>query len=132
MSLSLFAISSTLSFQLVVLYTTILDLFLVLEEYHDLRMVFSKEKALSLPPHHPYDCAINLLSGAALPSSPLYNLPRPEREAMEEYIQESLVAGMIQLSTSLVVFQALVHDVLKKFLLTPWLQRHNAHIDWTR
>lgn len=94
-------------------------------------MVFSKEKALSLPPHHPYDCAINLLSGATLPSSPLYNLSRPEREAMEEYIQESLAAGIIQLSTSLVVFQALVHDVLKRILLTPWLQRHNPHIDWT-
>ena len=29
--------------------------------YHDLAPVFSKESALSLPPHHPYDCAIDLL-----------------------------------------------------------------------
>ena len=35
--------------------------------YHDLAPVFSKESALSLPPHRPYDCAIDLLPGA--PSS---------------------------------------------------------------
>ena len=35
--------------------------------YHDLAPVFSKESALSLPPHRPYDCAIDLLPGAPLP-----------------------------------------------------------------
>ncbi len=28
------------------------------ESYHDLRAVFSKSRASSLPPHHPYNCAI--------------------------------------------------------------------------
>lgn len=28
-------------------------------EYSDLAEVFSKQKAMSLPPHRPYDCAIN-------------------------------------------------------------------------
>lgn len=55
--------------------------------YHDLGPVFSKPQALSLAPHRPYDCAIDLLPGATLPSSRLYNLLRPETEAMEKYIQ---------------------------------------------
>ncbi len=69
------------------------DLSSVPREYHDLGEVFSKDRALSLPPHRPYDCAIDLVPGAPLPSSRLYNLSRPEREAMEEYISNSLAAG---------------------------------------
>ncbi|KAI3368526.1 hypothetical protein L3Q82_025538 [Scortum barcoo] len=64
--------------------------------YHDLAPVFSKAKATSLPPHRPYDCPIDLLPGASLPTSRLYNLSRPEREAMEKYISESLAAGLIR------------------------------------
>uniref|UniRef100_A0A9J8BP49 Reverse transcriptase/retrotransposon-derived protein RNase H-like domain-containing protein n=1 Tax=Cyprinus carpio carpio TaxID=630221 RepID=A0A9J8BP49_CYPCA len=33
------------------------------EEYQDLREVFSKSRAASLPPHRPYDCAIDLVPG---------------------------------------------------------------------
>ncbi|KAL1279493.1 hypothetical protein QQF64_026166 [Cirrhinus molitorella] len=33
-------------------------------EYLDLKGVFSKSRAASLPPHRPYDCAIDLLSGS--------------------------------------------------------------------
>ncbi|KAK7938999.1 hypothetical protein WMY93_002325 [Mugilogobius chulae] len=72
------------------------DLSHVPEEYHDLAEAFSKERALSLPPHRPYDCAIDLLPGATLPSSRLYNLSRPEREAMEKYIKDSLAAVRIR------------------------------------
>lgn len=71
------------------------DLSLVPEQYHDLGEVFSKDRALSLPPHRPYDCSIDLLPGAALPTSSLYSLSRLEREAMESYIRESLAAGLI-------------------------------------
>lgn len=49
---------------------------------HDLGEVFNKEKALSLLPHRPYNCAIDLVPGAPLPSSRLYNLLHPEREAI--------------------------------------------------
>ena len=77
-----------------------IDLTNVPSVYHDLQEVFSKDRALSLPPHRPYDCAINLLSGASLPSSKLYNLSRPEREAMEVYISESLANGLIRPSSS--------------------------------
>lgn len=33
------------------------------EVYLDLRTVFSKSRATSLPPHRPYDCSIDLLPG---------------------------------------------------------------------
>ena len=69
---------------------------------HDLAPVFSKHHALSLPPHRPYDCAIGLQPGAPLPSSRLYNLSRPDREAMEDYIWDSLAAGITRPSSSLV------------------------------
>lgn len=68
--------------------------------YHDLAEVFSKHRALSLPPHRPYDCAIDLLPGAAFPTSRLYNLSALERDAMETYITESLDSGIIRLSSS--------------------------------
>uniref|UniRef100_A0A8C5HTM3 Gypsy retrotransposon integrase-like protein 1 n=3 Tax=Gouania willdenowi TaxID=441366 RepID=A0A8C5HTM3_GOUWI len=76
------------------------DLSGVPEVYHDLGPVFSKEDALSLPPHRPYDCAIELLPGATLPSGRLYNLSKPEQAAMETYIRDSLAAGIIRPSTS--------------------------------
>ena len=62
------------------------------EEYPDLGAVFSKSHALTLPPHRPYDCAIDLLHGAPLRISHMFNLSRPECESMEEYIGESLAA----------------------------------------
>lgn len=68
--------------------------------YHDLAEVFSKHKAVSLPPHRPYDCASDLLPGASFPTSQLDNLSAPEREAMEKYISESLHSGIILPSSS--------------------------------
>lgn len=76
------------------------DLTSIPSVYHDIGEVFSKKRALSLPPHRPYDCAIDLLPGAPLPSSRLYNLSRPERETMEKYIHDSLAAGIIRPSSS--------------------------------
>ena len=35
--------------------------------YHHLKEVFSKSKAISLPPHRPYDCAIDLIPGSTIP-----------------------------------------------------------------
>lgn len=76
------------------------DLTSVPSEYHDLQEVFSKDRAPSLPPHRHYDCAIDLLPGAPLPSSRLYNISRPEREAMETYITDSVATGLIRPSRS--------------------------------
>ncbi len=69
------------------------------EAYHDLGAVF-KSQASSLPPHRPYDCAIDLLPGTSPPKGRLYSLSRPEREAMERYIHDSQVAGIIRPSSS--------------------------------
>ena len=68
--------------------------------YHDLAPVFCKESALSLPPHRPYDCAIDLLPRAPLPVGQLYNLSIPEKEAMRNYITESMASGIIRPSSS--------------------------------
>lgn len=76
------------------------DLSGVSEEYHDLRAVFSRSRAVSLPPHRPYDCSIDLLPGTAPPRGRLYSLSVPEREALEKYLSESLEAGIIVPSSS--------------------------------
>ena len=76
------------------------DLTSIPTAYHDIGEVFSKTRALSLPPHRPYDCAIDLHPGASFPSSRLYNLSRPEKASMEEYISQSLKAGIIRPSSS--------------------------------
>lgn len=68
--------------------------------YADLLEVFSKKEASSLPLHRPYDCAIDLLSGTCPPRGRLFSLSSPEREAMDDYIQESLASGFIRPSTS--------------------------------
>ncbi len=54
------------------------DLSGVPTEYHDLCRVFSKSRATSLPPHRPYDCAIDLLPGTSPPKGRLYSLSCPE------------------------------------------------------
>ncbi|KAI2665243.1 Transposon Tf2-8 polyprotein [Labeo rohita] len=69
-------------------------------EYMAFQDVFSKQAATLLPPHRPWDCAINLLPGAQLPKGRVYPLSIPEHQAMEEYISEALAQAFIQPSTS--------------------------------
>ncbi|KAL0162278.1 hypothetical protein M9458_041674, partial [Cirrhinus mrigala] len=76
------------------------DLTGVPADYYDLRSVFSKSWATSLPPHRPHHCAIELLPGTSPPRGHLYSLSGPEREAMDKYIRESLHAGLIRHSSS--------------------------------
>lgn len=68
--------------------------------YLDLAEAFSKSKALSLPPHRPYDGAIDFLPGATLPKSRMYSLARHKCEAIEHYILDALSAGLIRPCTS--------------------------------
>lgn len=68
--------------------------------YHDLREAFNKHRATSLPPHRPYDCAINLLPGTVPPRGRLYPLTGPEDKAMRDYISDALKAGIIRPSSS--------------------------------
>lgn len=72
-----------------------IDVSNVSSDYHDLPEVFIKEKAFSLLPHRPYDCVIDLLPGALLPSSQLYKRSRAKSDPMETCVMESLVAGAI-------------------------------------
>ena len=76
------------------------DLSSVPSHYHRLQKVFSKTKALSLPPHRPYDCAIDLIPGSSIPKGRLYSVSGPEREALKDYISASLEAGLIRPSSS--------------------------------
>ncbi|KAL0163498.1 hypothetical protein M9458_039251 [Cirrhinus mrigala] len=69
-------------------------------QYRDLAEVFSKRSAARLPPHHPYDLAIDLVSGAVPPCGHLYSLSPKEQLAMEEYVAEGLRAGTIRPSSS--------------------------------
>ncbi|KAI2649034.1 Retrotransposon-derived protein PEG10 [Labeo rohita] len=68
--------------------------------YHDLLEVFSKIRATQLPPHRPWDCAIDLLPNAMPPKSKVYPLTIQESKAMEEYIEEAMSNGFIRPSTS--------------------------------
>ncbi len=62
--------------------------------------VFCLKRASKLPPHRPWDCAIDLLPGEPVPSGKIYPLSIPEQKAMEEYIEEALQQGYIRPSTS--------------------------------
>ncbi|ROL53801.1 Transposon Tf2-6 polyprotein [Anabarilius grahami] len=62
--------------------------------------VFCPQRASQLPPHRPWDCAINLLPGEPVPRGKIYPLSIPEEKAMEEYIKEALDQGYIRSSTS--------------------------------
>ncbi|KAI2644254.1 Transposon Tf2-9 polyprotein [Labeo rohita] len=66
----------------------------------DLAEVFSKRSVARLPPHHPYDLAIDLVPGAVPPRGHLYSLSPQEQLAMEEYVAEGLRSGTIRPSSS--------------------------------
>ena len=61
------------------------DLSGVPSEYLDLKEVFNKVRATSLPPHRPYDCAIDLLPGSSPPRGRLFSMSAPETKAMGKY-----------------------------------------------
>ncbi|KAK3528240.1 hypothetical protein QTP86_027953 [Hemibagrus guttatus] len=68
--------------------------------YAPFRDVFCLKRASKLPPHRPWDCAIDLLPGEPVPRGRIYPLYIPEEKAMEEYIKEALAQGYIHPSTS--------------------------------
>uniref|UniRef100_R4GDC8 CCHC-type domain-containing protein n=1 Tax=Anolis carolinensis TaxID=28377 RepID=R4GDC8_ANOCA len=66
-------------------------------EYWD---VFNEKEAEKLPPHRPYDCAIDLVEGAPIPRGHLYSLTEPEQEALREFLETNLRKGFIRPSQS--------------------------------
>ena len=77
------------------------DLSNVSSEYHEFANVFSKNKAETLSPHHPYDLKINLEEGAQPLVGPIYSLLASEQEALKGFIKENLNTGFIQPTSSL-------------------------------
>jgi len=71
------------------------DLSNVSSEYHKFVDIFSKTKAKTLPPHHPYDLKINLEESAQPPVGPIYSLSASEQEALKKFIEENLNMGFI-------------------------------------
>ncbi|KAK3559151.1 hypothetical protein QTP86_005005 [Hemibagrus guttatus] len=65
-------------------------------EYWRLCEAYGKEKATQLPPHHLWDCAINVLPNAMSLKCKIYPLSLPESHAMDEYIEEAFTAGLHQ------------------------------------
>lgn len=69
-------------------------------QYHDLKANFRKQMAFTLPPHHPYNCAIDLLPGSCHPRVRIFSLSNLEQAAMGDHIKEALGAGFVPPSTS--------------------------------
>ncbi|KAK1799042.1 hypothetical protein P4O66_007307, partial [Electrophorus voltai] len=69
-------------------------------EYSNLEQVFSPVKALQLPPHREWDCAITLKGDAVPPRCRVYPLFQEEDRIMAQYIKEALQQGYIRPSTS--------------------------------
>ena len=69
-------------------------------EYIDLKELFNKHNATRLPPHRPYDCAIDLVENPVFPKARIYPLTQEEQKALDVYIQEALSQGFIRPSTS--------------------------------
>ena len=82
------------------------------EEYHEFADVFSKAKADTLAPHHPYDLKINLEEGASPPINPMYSLSQSELTTLQEFIDKHLQIGFIYPTNS--PHRALVLFVWKK------------------
>ncbi|KAG6328466.1 hypothetical protein ID866_10624 [Astraeus odoratus] len=73
----------------------VLDLSSVLPEYHEFADVFSKAKALTLPPHRKHDLKINLEEGTTPPLRTIYSLSPVELDALWKFIDKNLSMGFI-------------------------------------
>ena len=70
------------------------------KEYISLQDVFDKTQAEVLPPHRVYDCQIDLVPGALLPSCRVYALSEKETKFLKEYIDTNVERGFIRPSRS--------------------------------
>jgi RNase H-like domain found in reverse transcriptase/Reverse transcriptase (RNA-dependent DNA polymerase)/Integrase zinc binding domain len=62
--------------------------------------IFSVTAVDNLPPHRPYDCAIDIEEGKSPPFGPLYRLAQDEQKALGDYLDDNLNKGFIRRSTS--------------------------------
>jgi len=89
-----------------------IDLSSIPEEYHEYADVFSKSKAETLAPCHPYDLQIDLEKDFHPPVETIYSLSKFEQEALKEFIDENLTNGFIR--STLSPYGVLVLFVKKK------------------
>ena len=76
------------------------DLSSIPEEYHEYTDVFSKSKAETLTPHHPYNLWIDLEKDFYSPVGTIYFLFKFEQKALKEFIDENLTNGFIRSTLS--------------------------------
>lgn len=72
----------------------ILDEF-VPSQYHEFADVFSSKEVEELPPHRPYNHAIDVEEGKTPPHGPIYSLSLRKLEALQEYINTEVRKGFI-------------------------------------
>jgi len=101
LGLKIFAlqISSTVQAKSTTIFKKI-DLFSIPEEYHEYTDVFSKSKAETLAPHHPYDLRIDLEKDSHPLVGTIYSLSKFEQETLKEFIDENLTNGFIRSMSS--------------------------------
>ena len=76
------------------------DLSHIPDDYQDFADVFSKQKADTLAPHHPYNLKIDLEEGTSSPVGAMYSLSQSKLCMLREFINEHLWIGFIWPSKS--------------------------------
>ncbi|KAI0993325.1 hypothetical protein K3495_g14859 [Podosphaera aphanis] len=69
-------------------------------QYHDYLDVFDKKQAEMLPPHRPWDHAIDLQHGKQPPAARPYSMNQNELKALRTYLEKELSKGFIRVSRS--------------------------------
>lgn len=59
--------------------------------YSDFADVFEEKSAETLPPHHPYDCPVDLIPRKEVPLGCIYAMSFPQLAALKVYIKNNLV-----------------------------------------
>ena len=70
------------------------------KEFHDYADVFSEAEARNMPPHRPYDHAVEMEPGAKAPWGPVYNMSGLELESLRVFLDDMLGKGFIRASHS--------------------------------
>lgn len=90
----------------------VLCIFSVPKEYHDLHLVFSKDKALSLPPHSPF-VPLTFYQDSHYPPA-VYTTSLSQKERPWKNTRKCLAARIIRPSSSLVTVRVFFNCQTKK------------------